>query len=65
MPSAVKYASEIRVVPFGKGTIICESLTPILTPEEHARRRREIETRLFEVFVKYTPIKRLHAECMN
>ena len=30
-----------------------ENLTPILSPKERERRRREIETRLYSVFVKY------------
>ncbi|MCL2140618.1 MAG: hypothetical protein FWH42_02910 [Dehalococcoidia bacterium] len=65
MSSAVKYETEETVVPFGSGTIRIINRTPILTSEERAKRRREIETRLFDVFIKYTDKERLHAECMN
>lgn len=49
-----KYKSETKTVPFGGGTIKIEHLTPVLSPEEGVKRKREIETRLFEVFSKYT-----------
>jgi len=53
MPTAVKYQSEIKTVPFGGKTITIENLTPILTPKERERRKQEIEKRLFDVFSKY------------
>ena len=49
----IKYESEIKIVPFGKGTIRVENLTPVLSPEEREKRKREIEKRLYDVFVKY------------
>ena len=49
----IRYESETRVVPFGDKTITIENLTPILTPKERERRRREIEKGLFDVFIKY------------
>ncbi len=53
MEQQVQYQSEIRIVPYGNGTIRIENLTPILTPKERERRRREVEQRLFDVFSKY------------
>jgi hypothetical protein len=53
MQAQVKYQSEVRMVPFGAGTIRIENLTPILPPKERERRRREAEKRLFDVFSKY------------
>ena len=48
-----KYRSETKIVPFGDGTILFTNLYPILSPEERARRRRDIEARLYKVFSKY------------
>ena len=53
MPLHVRYESEIKTVPFGNGTMIIENLTPILSRKEREKRKREIETGLFEVFIKY------------
>ena len=53
MPTAVKYQSEIKTVPLGGRMITIENLTPILTPKERERRKRDIEKRLFDVFSKY------------
>jgi len=53
MQAAVKYHSEIKTVPFGGKTINYESLTPILSPKERERRKKEVEKRLFDVFIKY------------
>jgi len=49
----IKYESEVITVPFGKGTIQIENLTPILSPRDREKRKREVETRLFDVFSKY------------
>lgn len=49
----IKYRSETKIVPFGKGTIKLTNLTPILTPKEYAKRHREIETLLYNIFSKY------------
>ena len=54
----VKYQSEVKTVPFGKGTIRIENLTPVLSSKDREKRKREIETRLFDVFSKYTDEKR-------
>ena len=58
MTATVKYHSEIVTVPFGKGTIRIENLTPILSQKDREKRKREIETKLFDVFSKYADKKR-------
>ena len=58
MSLPIRYESEIKTVPFGSGTIQIENLTPILSPKDRAKRKREIETRLFDVFSKYEDKKR-------
>lgn len=47
------YDNNTRTVPGRKGVIQVENLTPQLSDEERAERRRSIEDRLFEVFVRY------------
>ena len=53
MHNVVQYNNEIKNVPFGGRTITVENLTPVLSPKERARRKKEIEQRLFDVFSKY------------
>jgi len=53
MPIPIKFESEIKTVPFGDGTIRVENLTPVLSPKDREKRKREIESRLFSVFSKY------------
>ena len=53
MPLPVRYEIEIKTVPFGVGTIRIENLTPVLSPKDREKRKREIEIRLFDVFSKY------------
>ena len=53
MQTQVRYESEIKTVPFGNGTITIENLTPVLSQTDREKRKREIETRLFNVFSKY------------
>jgi hypothetical protein len=53
MQNAVNFHSEIKTAQFGGRTITVENLTPILTPKERERRKKEIEIRLFDVFIKY------------
>lgn len=53
MPAAVKYQREVKTVPLGGKTITIENLTPVLSPKEREKRKREIEKRLFDVFSKY------------
>lgn len=47
------YDRNIHTVPGRKGGIRVENLVPQLPDEERAARRRGIEDRLFEVFVRY------------
>jgi len=51
--NGIKYESEVKIVPFGDGTIRVENLTPVLSPKEREKRKREIENLLYDVFVKY------------
>jgi hypothetical protein len=53
MQTQDRFTTETRIVPFGDRTIRLVSHTPILTPKERERRKREIEQRLFDVFIKY------------
>ena len=53
MQTAVQYHSETKTALFGGRTITIENLTPVLTPKERERRKKEIEQRLFDVFSKY------------
>ena len=53
MKSNPGYHIETATVIVQGSTVIVESLTPILTPKERERRRREIERGLFDVFIKY------------
>ena len=57
-----RYESEVKIIPFGDGTIRVENLTPILSPKDREKRKREIETRLYDVFSKYQNKKRNIAE---
>ena len=57
MQAQIKYHSEIVTVPMGDRMFTIENLTPILSPKERERRKREIEQRLFDVFKKYADKK--------
>ena len=52
MQAQVKYESEIKTAVLGDRTIIVKNVTPIYSPQERDL-SREIERRLFDVFVKY------------
>jgi hypothetical protein len=58
MYTQIQYMSEIKTVPFGDGMMTIENLTPVLSPREREKVRREIESRLFNVLLKYTNKKR-------
>ena len=53
MVMPVRFESEVKTVPFGDSTIRIENLTPVLSPTDRGKRKREIENRLFDVFSKY------------
>ena len=54
----VSYKKETETVPFQGKKITLENLTPILTPEQEAAKRRELEQQLYEVFRKYADKRR-------
>lgn len=53
MVQSVTYHRETKSVPFQGKTIVLESLTPVLSPKEKEKRKKEIERCLYEVFNKY------------
>jgi hypothetical protein len=48
-----KYTKETKTATVQGKTITVTHLTPILTPEEREKQKREIEQKLYEVYVKY------------
>ena len=53
MQAQVKYESEFKTAVLGDRTITVKNVPPISPPQERDKRDREIERRLFDVFVKY------------
>ena len=53
MVQAVTYQSDKQSVYFQDKLIVLENLTPILSPEEKKKRKREIENNLYDIFSKY------------
>lgn len=53
MTQAVTYERETKAVAFQGKIIVLENLTPILSPEEKKKRKREIENNLYDIFSKY------------
>ena len=53
--NGVKYRREVTQISINNdGKMIpLENLYPILTPKEYERRKKEIEQRLYNVFIKY------------
>ena len=49
----ISYKTQIEIVTFQGREIPLENLTPILSPEQEAAKRRELEQQLYEVFRKY------------
>ena len=49
----ISYKKQTEIVNFQGREIPLENLTPILSPEQEAAKRRELEQRLYEVFRKY------------
>jgi hypothetical protein len=47
------YTRETKTAIFQGKSITVTHLTPVLTPDERAKRKREIEHQLYDVFVKY------------
>ena len=53
MVQAVTYQSDKQSVYFQDKLIVLENLTPVLSPEEKKKRKREIENSLYDIFSKY------------
>ena len=53
MVQSVTYQSETKTVSFQGKSIVLESLTPVLSPKEKEKRKKDIERCLYEVFSKY------------
>ena len=51
--SLAKFATKTNIAVFQGKSITVSHLTPVLSPEERAERKRGIEGQLYEVFVKY------------
>ena len=49
----ISYKKQTEIVNFQGREIPLENLTPILSSEQEAAKRRELEQRLYEVFRKY------------
>ena len=49
----ISYKKQTEIVNFQGREIPLENLTPILSPEQEAAKRWELEQRLYEVFRKY------------
>ena len=47
------YAKETKTIIFQGKPVTVTHLTPILTPEQRAKRKQEIEGQLYTVFSKY------------
>ena len=53
MVQAVTYQSDKQSVYFQGKLIGLENLTPVLSPEEKKKRKREIENNPYDIFSKY------------
>lgn len=53
MVQAVTYQSDKQSVYFQSKLIVLENLTPVLSPEEKKKRKREIENNPYDIFSKY------------
>jgi len=47
------YIKESKTATFQGKTITVTHVTPRLAPDEHAKRKKDIEHQLYDVFVKY------------
>ena len=53
MVQSITFQSETKTVPFQGKNIVLESLTPVLSPKEKEKRKKEIERCLYEVVSNY------------
>lgn len=51
--SQAQYQSAVTTAKLGSRVIRLKNLTPILSPKQREEREREIESRLYDVFIKY------------
>lgn len=56
--SQTSYAKETKTTQFQGKPITVTHLTPILTPKQREKRKDEIESQLYDVFIKYSKNKR-------
>ena len=56
-----KYKRDIETISFQGKEITLENLSPVLSPEQEAARRRELEQQLYEVFRKYAEKRQVEA----
>lgn len=48
-----KYNKESKTATLSGKPIVIENLTPILTKEQETLQRKDVEQRLYDVFIKY------------
>ena len=53
-----KYRKETETVTFQGKEITLDNLTPVMTPEQEAAKRQELEQRLYDIFRKYAEARR-------
>ena len=53
-----KFKAETETVVFQGREIPMENLTPVFTPEQEVKVRRELEQQLYEIFRKYAEKRR-------
>jgi len=49
----IRYQTETKTAVFQGKNITLENLTPVLSPEQRDKRKREIEQKLYGIFKKY------------
>ena len=54
----IRYISETGTAVFQGKRITVENLTPVFSPEQRDKRKREIEHRLYGIFKKYSANQR-------
>jgi hypothetical protein len=57
-PQNLKYSEETSTVIFQGKPITVTERTPVFTPEQREKRKKEIEHKLYGIFSKYTEMPR-------
>ena len=65
MQASIEFETEEELISFGGGTLNLVERKVAFLPGGDTTKNYELERELFEVFVKFTPKKRLHAEYVN